>query len=360
MPRLDTVRKRLREVEALKAKLAEGQHLEASQLKKIELEVVYAAELARLEEAAVAEHERLSAQSDGIPLRDFLGATREPLLPVLERLQEQDQLRSVLKAWAARNKSALPLASPEYKLRSVDTALQHMRELHERGESPQVVLYGDSMFERMSTHFNGAIAKQLGAPGRTFVYAVGGDGVEHLLLRLHLSHDDWFATARAYVIDIGANNVLGGATRAAGVEATSTRADAAAIVAAIQHVIDFVRARCLPGAAVYVCHVLHVYGSSTLQDVPSVNRTIDELNQRIDTLTGCQVVSLRMARDTRNYVADGLHLSRVGYALFARQLLDAIPELRASASMRASAEPVQVNTSSEGLGGQVSRTQRRS
>lgn len=348
MPRLDAVRKRLREISELKARLADGHELEKNQLLKIKLEAQYAFELAALEEAAKNAHEQIAASADGeqsagrADLKDVLRAACAgtaqadgPLLAMLQVLHQQDRLRAVLRSWAAREPNAAEgLASPQYKLRSVATAIEHMEQLREMsaaGARPEVVLYGDSMFERMSTKFNGSFAARLGAPDRAFVHAVGGDGVEHLMLRLHMSHDDWFRSCRAFVIDIGANNVLGGKTQATGVEATSNRADPAAIAAAIQRIVTFVRARCDRGAAVYVCHLLHVYGSPTLDNASELNRAIDAVNAHIDGLHGCQVVKLRMARDKRNFDADGLHLSRTGYALFARQLAEAVPELQPAA-----------------------------
>ena len=75
------------------------------------------------------------------------------------------------------------------------------------------LLLGDSHFERMVTRYAGAEL-----PRGTAVHAVGGDGVEHVLMRLHLTWASSLAAARAasYVVLVGINNLLGGMSETLG------------------------------------------------------------------------------------------------------------------------------------------------
>jgi len=67
-------------------------------------------------------------------------------------------------------------------------------------------------------------------------------------------------------------------------------------------------------------------------DAAEINPQVEELNERIDKLTGCEAVPLRLRRDAELYEADGLHLSpRRGYPELLAQLARLCPPLAATA-----------------------------
>ena len=121
---------------------------------------------------------------------------------------------AVLKRWAPGEEGAPWVA--KFKRRSFETALRHIEELSRSTEPPRCVVLGDSITERMRTHFGGEYARRLGGG---YIHSVGGDGVEHLLFRLMLSFEQCFAAhVRTIVLMIGINNLLGARPQQHGVE----------------------------------------------------------------------------------------------------------------------------------------------
>ena len=270
-------------------------------------------------------------------LASHIGVSAVELLPRLAELQAASRLESHLREYAAATALAhQPLCSPKYKRRTVATALAHAAELHESEKRPHTVLLGDSILERMRTMYGGRFAEHLGASwgGRSFIHAVGGDGVEHLLLRLHMTHASLFASAQQFVLMIGINNILGSCGRtkhARGVESTSQSSSVAQIAAAVQRLVTGLRAASTATGEpesgspidVCVCHVLHVLGSEEI-DPQEVNRRVDDLNGLLDALTECRVVTTSMPRLAANFETDGLHLSQTGYETLVEQLEQAL------------------------------------
>ena len=254
------------------------------------------------------------------------------LLATLAALQKEWALEATMRQWTAQGARAAggvaPLCSPTFKRRSVDTAMRHAAQLERmpQGWAPGCVLYGDSMFERMVTKFRGRFAAALGHPQSAFIHAVGGDGVEHLRCRLCMTHDALFAGAAEYVVMIGVNNLLGG-RRAHGVEAEGEQRDPVEVAAAIAGLVADINASA-PSAQVFVCHVLHVFGSGELDPGP-INARVDALNACLDSLLKCRTVHTRIPHTRQHYDSDGLHLSSSGYACLVAQLQEAVPTLQA-------------------------------
>ena len=138
---------------------------------------------------------------------------------------------AVLKRWAPGKPGAPWVA--KFKRRSFETALQHIEEL-ESMEPPRCLVLGDSITERMRTHFGGEYARRLGGG---YIHSVGGDGVEHLLFRLLLSFEQCFAAhVRTIVLMVGINNLLG-ARPQHGVESEGKPAPPQEVGAAIQRLV---------------------------------------------------------------------------------------------------------------------------
>ena len=240
--------------------------------------------------------------------------------------------QAVLQSWTRGQPGAPAPWLAKYKARSLQTALQHMEELQAM-EPPRCLVLGDSITERMRTHFGGEYARRLGGG---YIHSVGGDGVEHLLFRLLLSFEQSFAAhVRTIVMMIGINNLLG-ARPQHGVESEGRAVPPDEIAAAIQRLVRRLHASCTAagngGVEVVVCTVLRVSDDfSTAGTAAAVNGRVDELNAHLSRLEACRVarVALPLPRPHRAelYVADRLHLSAAGYETLVPQLLTLVPAL---------------------------------
>jgi len=244
-----------------------------------------------------------------------------------------------------------PVLAPRYRWRAVKTALEKHGHVESLQPSPRqqarpcALLLGDSHFERLDRSPSASAALPRGAA----VHAVGGDGAEHLLMRLHLTWRGCLAHAhaQAYVVLVGINNLLGniGETSRVGPPGPrrSKRAEPAQIAAGLQRIVDLLRAASgvssvtSQPAPVYVCHCLHVLGAEATEDskwgalLPDeINPRVDELNALIDQLRDCVVVPLRVPREPSLFT-DGLHLSDTGYRTLLGQLVAHVPPLATSA-----------------------------
>ena len=109
------------------------------------------------------------------------------------------------------------MLAPRYRWRAAKTALEKhghvdslrpsLRQQTGQAGGPCALLLGDSHFERLHRSASASAALPRGAA----VHAVGGDGAEHLLMRLHLTWRGCLADAhaQAYVLLVGINNLLG-------------------------------------------------------------------------------------------------------------------------------------------------------
>lgn len=293
-------------------------------------------------------HECSKSQDDAISaprILDFLAYTNTDAASFLQEhglLATLEQLNSIAVGPTATElltmaKQCYPypghhdLTLPQYKKRSIETCLQHLNLLQTLPNPPQTILLGDSMFERLTSRHN--ILKP--SSERLFNFSVGGDGVEHVLCRLDLARAA--ATTECIhgwhnptiVLSIGVNNVMG--TLRGGNESQSAVSSTDAIVAGIEQVIRVVRASLQHGSdnLLYLCQLVHVFGSDRL-DARSINRRIDQLNDRLQQLVEAERTSwptsnlrwvpISMERHQRNYARDGLHLSPLGYQSFLQQL----------------------------------------
>ena len=147
---------------------------------------------------------------------------------------------AVLKRWAPGEEGAPWVA--KFKRRSFETALRHIEELFRSTEPPRCVVLGDSITERMRTHFEGEYARRLGGG---YIHSVGGDGVEHLLFRLMLSFEECFAAhVRTIVLMIGINNLLGARPQQHGVESEGKPVPPRQVGAAIHSLVRRLHASC--------------------------------------------------------------------------------------------------------------------
>ena len=192
------------------------------------------------------------------------------LLSALKDLRAQGLLESCLKAFAPpRPGPHAPLDVPSFRRRSLDAAIKHLNaaaKLHtgslkegsapeggvgavvgapEGGAAskgatsdvppttaptlPELALYGDGLVERLTGADLAEHAASLGVPHRTLILACTGDGIEHLLLRMHLylSHAPTgqpLLRAQSHCLLIGANNLLADLGQAEQVERAAARA----------------------------------------------------------------------------------------------------------------------------------------
>lgn len=270
----------------------------------------------------------------------------EELLLALQRLYRKRDgeatLEAMLVQWeAAARVVANPACSPTYRWRAISTSLS--RSLPWRADlfgfqrlpatQPPLILLGDSHFERLGQSTS---IERLG--DRCRVHAVGGDGVQHLLMRLHLSHRQ-LAGAAAFVVMIGINNLLGGAA-----ETKMRRAkqnSPAQVAEGVQLVVDLLTSmamgRQLP---IFVSRVMRVIdGDAETQDkwlsppASETNALVDELNDHLVQLQRCQFVPLEMPLEPALFQRDGIHLSPAGMDELVRQLLKHVDLLRKLAAV---------------------------
>lgn len=167
------------------------------------------------------------------------------------------------------------------------------------------------MFERL-TDSRPCVLEQ---SKHTFVYAVGGDHIGHLMLRLGMAKDEHvFKGTTRFIIMVGINNILNGE----GVPHD--------IACAIQQLVDHVDRLSLATTAIYVCTLLKTmtatagrYQRSPAQ-ASQVNRYVDELNLRIRTLKRCTVINMDVPANSVNLLDDGLHLTTRGMKTMMEQL----------------------------------------
>lgn len=91
--------------------------------------------------------------------------------------------------------------------------LQHLNAVgHRQSTEPEleVALYGDGLLEKLTSGAACEHAFCLGVPERAAILAAGGDGIEHLLLRLHMYTACKTSGVRAssHCLMIGINNIL--------------------------------------------------------------------------------------------------------------------------------------------------------
>ena len=199
------------------------------------------------------------------PIRTVLRAALGPgsrsldegIVPALKELKTTGALDTLLRSYAPpRTARSASLEQPAYKRRSVDTAVKHLNALANRaeGDALQAALYGDGLFEKLTTTAMSEHAACLGVPQHAAVFAAGGDGVEHLLLRLQL----YFSCRKTgvlgrtgvdtHVVMVGVNNILaavgwnefGKLSRRAGDDESA--AEPAQVARAVQRVVDLIRA----------------------------------------------------------------------------------------------------------------------
>jgi len=250
------------------------------------------------------------------------------------------QVEAILLRWEATCRSPNPACSPTYRWRAVKTVLQrrgHLQTVMELSGDLgplRAVLLGDSHFERL-----GKQAITAGTlPPHVCVHGVGGDSIQHVLFRLHLTHASFCGCGHtpSFVVMVGVNNLL----QPAG-ETSERRSQSmltpTQVAEGMQLLIDNLREAkpASPSWApnIYVCHVLHVFGCARVSkfgvlDAAQVNLQIVELNARLSDLTRCVVVPTQVQLEAANFEADGLHLSKHGYSLLLAQLVDKVPELR--------------------------------
>jgi hypothetical protein len=131
------------------------------------------------------------------------------------------------------------MTKPQYKRRSVNTAMRYLQVLSSFAGNPLVVLFGDSMFERMTTGCRKPKCPPVLRPSTEalFNFSVGGDGVEHLLCRMQLMHKSYFSETPVCVVMIGINNLMGAKK---GNEAGSEQSGPEDVVEAIRGVVRFI------------------------------------------------------------------------------------------------------------------------
>ena len=195
--------------------------------------------------------------------------------------------------------------------------------------SPRAVLLGDSMLERLTT-------KKLirSSSHSLFNFSVGGDGVEHLRLRLEMAHRTFFSEMPSFVLLIGINNVMDACR---GNESQSGMATPQAIVQAIGDLIHFVldSSRRSTPPTIYLCQLLHVWGSKDL-NAARINHNVDLVNRSLEDLlfsssssssssefpkATVRLIPTTMELKVEIYMDDGLHLSPShGYPALLAQL----------------------------------------
>ena len=297
----------------------------------------------------------------------------------LKELSAKGLLESILmKVAPPRTSLGAPLHIPAFRRRSVDAAIEHLCTMdvsaelscHESSEQvpkPEgaqrdqaaLLLYGDDIFDRLVTAPDCRThAMTLGVPHRVCILACPGDGVEHLLLRLHLyfcrtARNGLRVRAQCHCLMIGTYNVLAAAADAPrSIDAEPTATELAAspelIVRGIQALVDLLQAYMVDGVKesedsskgsgdlskcstgkIYVCHLLHVMNN--MPWMTEVNQRIDAVNGLLSCkLKGANVIKTTMALQGDNYEADGISLSTLGYDKLVGQLTTLLPSLSAS------------------------------
>ena len=247
----------------------------------------------------------------GMPLRGILSAALGPesahilesgsLYSALKGSQDVGRAREASPRLCARTREPAGAAgaAAAFRRRSMDTALKHINALGIRsgydqagggpastsreegggggasGEAQaaneevqgsslqrrrpfEVALYGDGLVEKLTAASHAEHAGRLGVPKRVALLAVGGDGAEHLVLRLRATRGlpaRFGARALAHCIMIGINNVLaafglsefGKIDRSAGNTLVGenplmSAAHPVQIAGAIQHAVDLINA----------------------------------------------------------------------------------------------------------------------
>ena len=353
----------------------------------------------------------------GMPLRGILSAALGPesahilesgsLYSALKALKTSGGLEKLLRGFAPeRVNPQAPLERPAFRRRSMDTALKHINALGIRsgydqagggpastsreegggggasgeaqaaneevqGSSPpasapfEVALYGDGLVEKLTAASHAEHAGRLGVPKRVALLAVGGDGAEHLVLRLHLytACQRTSVRARSHCIMIGINNVLaafglsefGKIDRSAGNTLVGenplmSAAHPVQIARAIQHAVDLINAAEAKAATdgrgegmkhpkrgrhdgeedgedeedafaamsytaeassssssspVFVCRLLHVYGNQPW--VAEANKRIDAVNWLLaESLDGATLLKTWVPKEAKYFEIDGL------------------------------------------------------
>lgn len=259
------------------------------------------------------------------------------LLAALEQLQRAGRLEATIADWlAAYDFPPHGLQRPLFRRRTVKSTIDQLRALGDR--SPGHLWLGDSIFERLETHQHGA-SLGIHDDGASFVHAVGGDGVEHLLLRLHITMERCFASVESIILMIGINNLLPPRAAAPAPDAPSAAVEPSALCDAIGGIVQFLRERA-PAATMNVCHVLPVSRDFVQRDeagamvdagaAATVNARVAATNRLLDETLSlmCRVLPITMdADDPLLYAADGLHLSSAGYERLSSQVLELLPSL---------------------------------
>ena len=173
-------------------------------------------------------------------------------IAVLKELKVAGLLDQVIRSFApARLSTTSPLTVPSYRRRTVEAAVKHWSALSYRSSTDPpltVAFHGDGLLERLTSAEMRGYASTLGVPHRVAILACGGDGVEHLLLRLHLDAYQMRCglgvRVRSHCLMIGAANLLALTRSLVGMaEGTGVvGAPPALVVQGIQQLVDLLHA----------------------------------------------------------------------------------------------------------------------
>lgn len=203
---------------------------------------------------------------------------------------------------------ALLNTTKKFKVRSHTTCHEtHLPDLLSRETSPEIVLIGDSMIERLKT--TGADTKTANLPS-SFNAGVGGDKIENVLYRLVFMLPHLKSDIKVWVVMVGTNN-LRKALKAKDVEAYRLLLQTLLKIA--------------PGSRILVCEM---FKRKDVDDksVEESNRFLKQMTASVNENLG-EKVFWSEGMNVGDVLDDHVHLNEVGYRRWDEVLLSKIEEL---------------------------------
>lgn len=218
-----------------------------------------------------------------------------------------------------------PELRPDYSNDQLKIWLQCHKTLVERAQQGgiDVVVFGDSITDGWRNQGRPAWDKHF-APLRAAAFGIPGDRTQQVLWRMQNGELDGY-DPRVVVLLIGTNNLDPGL----GKPSLTPRNSPAEIVAGVSAIVRLVKSR-FPQTHLLLHGLLPrgLAGDAVRSEIAAINSGLRQLGERGSNLHFFDAHSVFLRPDGElgaGFMSDGLHLTEVGYLLWAQALL---PELK--------------------------------
>eukprot|EP01124_Arcella_intermedia_P005969 TRINITY_DN13500_c0_g1_i1.p1 TRINITY_DN13500_c0_g1~~TRINITY_DN13500_c0_g1_i1.p1 ORF type:complete len:249 (+),score=56.76 TRINITY_DN13500_c0_g1_i1:84-830(+) len=218
---------------------------------------------------------------------------------------------------AAKGPAPNPLLNPQWKERTHNTHLQHLEALKQPQNSNfKVLLLGSSMIERFETSGKSELPKLF--QESCFLAGVGGDGVQHMLYRVHNGLIEACPDTLETVVLMSGTNNIEKFSEEQTLEAVSLLINTILLKRPSLKIILF-------GLPPRDSTVKKYNNAQLLEKVQRFNKLLESLqSEQIRFFNFYEQLVYNTGRRMDGYFDDHVHLNAKGYTIFAQNILDAL------------------------------------